>query len=158
MTSGARTRARLRTSTILSALARILIVEGGLADAATIAAALLHDTIEDTETSPQELEFEFGREICAIVEEVTDDKALPKADRKRPQVEHRGAGQPQGTAREARRQDRELARRRFVAAGPLGRGAAPGILRLGQAGDRPAGWALWPREAIFDDAYAARPS
>jgi guanosine-3',5'-bis(diphosphate) 3'-pyrophosphohydrolase len=57
-------------------------------DAATIAAALLHDTIEDTETSPAELDREFGAEIRSIVEEVTDDKALPKADRKRLQVEH----------------------------------------------------------------------
>jgi GTP diphosphokinase / guanosine-3',5'-bis(diphosphate) 3'-diphosphatase len=70
------------------ALARILIAEGDVTDAATIAAALLHDTIEDTETSPAELDREFGAEIRSIVEEVTDDKALPKADRKRLQVEH----------------------------------------------------------------------
>jgi guanosine-3',5'-bis(diphosphate) 3'-pyrophosphohydrolase len=70
------------------ALARILIAEGDVTDAATIAAALLHDTIEDTETSAAELDREFGAEIRSIVEEVTDDKALPKADRKRLQVEH----------------------------------------------------------------------
>ena len=69
------------------ALARILTAEGGVTDAATIAAALLHDTIEDTETSAAELDREFGPEIRSIVEEVTDDKALPKADRKRLQVE-----------------------------------------------------------------------
>jgi GTP diphosphokinase / guanosine-3',5'-bis(diphosphate) 3'-diphosphatase len=69
-------------------LARILTAEGGVTDAATIAAALLHDTIEDTETSAAELDREFGAEIRSIVEEVTDDKALPKADRKRLQVEH----------------------------------------------------------------------
>ena len=68
-------------------LARILTAEGGVTDAATIAAALLHDTIEDTETSAAELDREFGAEIRSIVEEVTDDKALPKADRKRLQVE-----------------------------------------------------------------------
>jgi guanosine-3',5'-bis(diphosphate) 3'-pyrophosphohydrolase len=70
------------------ALARILIAEGDVTDAATIAAALLHDTIEDTETSAAELDREFGAEIRSIVEEVTDDKALSKADRKRLQVEH----------------------------------------------------------------------
>ena len=69
-------------------LARILIVEGGITDGATIAAALLHDTIEDTETTPVELDSEFGSEIRSIVEEVTDDKSVPKADRKRLQVEH----------------------------------------------------------------------
>jgi guanosine-3',5'-bis(diphosphate) 3'-pyrophosphohydrolase len=69
-------------------LARILTVEGGITDAATIAAALLHDTIEDTETTPAEIEREFGSEIRSIVEEVTDDKSLPKVDRKRLQVEH----------------------------------------------------------------------
>ena len=73
-------------------LARILIVEGGITDAATIAATLLHDTIEDTETTPAELEREFGSEIRSIVEEVTDDKSLPKVDRKRLQVEHAAHG------------------------------------------------------------------
>ena len=70
------------------ALAQILSVEGGVTDAATIAAALLHDTIEDTETTRTEIDREFGGEIRSIVEEVTDDKALDKADRKRLQVEH----------------------------------------------------------------------
>ena len=66
----------------------VLTTEGGVTDAATIAAALLHDTIEDTETSAAELEREFGAEIRSIVEEVTDDQTLPKAERKRLQVEH----------------------------------------------------------------------
>ena len=70
------------------ALARILTAEGGVTDAPTIAAALLHDTIEDTETTPTELDREFGADIRSIVEEVTDDKRLDKADRKRLQIEH----------------------------------------------------------------------
>ena len=57
-------------------------------DDATIAAALLHDTIEDTDTTDEELRREFGGRIAAIVAEVTDDTALPKADRKRLQIEH----------------------------------------------------------------------
>ena len=44
--------------------------------------------VPDTETTEQELVKEFGQEIAGIVLEVTDDKALPKAERKRLQVEH----------------------------------------------------------------------
>ena len=51
-------------------------------------AALLHDTVEDTETSIAELELAFGPTVARIVQEVTDDKALPKHERKRLQVEH----------------------------------------------------------------------
>ena len=57
-------------------------------DPAVIMAALLHDTIEDTETTPEELAKRFGRKVAKIVGEVTDDKSLPKAERKRLQVEH----------------------------------------------------------------------
>jgi guanosine-3',5'-bis(diphosphate) 3'-pyrophosphohydrolase len=52
-----------------------------------LVAALLHDTIEDTETTRRELEQHFGTEVAAIVSELTDDKSLPKAERKRLQVE-----------------------------------------------------------------------
>jgi guanosine-3',5'-bis(diphosphate) 3'-pyrophosphohydrolase len=68
------------------ALAHILCSEGGVTDTAVLVAALLHDTVEDTETSPDELKREFGPEVAAIVAEVTDDKALPKEERKRLQV------------------------------------------------------------------------
>ena len=64
--------------------------EGGVRDATVLAAALLHDTIEDTDTKPEELREVFGDAIANIVLEVTDDKALPKAERKRLQVEHAG--------------------------------------------------------------------
>ena len=70
------------------ALAEVLAGEGGVADAEVLAAALLHDTIEDTDTSRAELEREFGERIAAMVMEVTDDKALPKAERKRLQIVH----------------------------------------------------------------------
>jgi guanosine-3',5'-bis(diphosphate) 3'-pyrophosphohydrolase len=50
--------------------------------------ALLHDTVEDTATSFQDLERSFGKEVADIVREVTDDKSLPKAERKRLQIEH----------------------------------------------------------------------
>lgn len=50
-------------------------------------AALLHDTVEDTDTTFSEIEECFGVEVRRVVEEVTDDKTLPKAERKRLQVE-----------------------------------------------------------------------
>ena len=69
-------------------LADILANEAHVTDAVVIAAAVLHDTVEDTETTPEELTLAFGAEISAIVAEVTDDKSLPKEERKRLQVEH----------------------------------------------------------------------
>jgi (p)ppGpp synthase/HD superfamily hydrolase len=69
-------------------VAELLARVGGIKDIATLQGALLHDTIEDTNTSPEELEAVFGQEVRHIVEEVTDDKRLPKEDRKRLQIEH----------------------------------------------------------------------
>jgi (p)ppGpp synthase/HD superfamily hydrolase len=57
-------------------------------DANVVAAAFLHDTIEDTRTSKEELIEAFGSDIAGLVSEVTDDKSLPKAERKRLQIEH----------------------------------------------------------------------
>jgi GTP diphosphokinase / guanosine-3',5'-bis(diphosphate) 3'-diphosphatase len=70
------------------ALADVLVNEGGVTDVEVLCAALLHDTVEDTDTTPQELEENFGPRIARIVAEVTDDKDLSKAERKRLQVEH----------------------------------------------------------------------
>lgn len=70
------------------ALADLLANEAGITDLEVICAALLHDTIEDTETSYEELVEHFGVSIADIVMEVTDDKSLDKATRKRLQVEH----------------------------------------------------------------------
>ncbi|XP_030045529.1 guanosine-3',5'-bis(diphosphate) 3'-pyrophosphohydrolase MESH1 isoform X2 [Microcaecilia unicolor] len=71
-----------------SGVARILSHEAGVTDIAVLQAALLHDTVEDTDTTFLEIEERFGKEIRQIVEEVTDDKTLPKTERKRLQVEH----------------------------------------------------------------------
>ncbi len=65
-----------------------LINVGDITDTDILSAALLHDTIEDTETSQRELIEEFGASISGIVDEVTDDKSLPKSERKKRQVEH----------------------------------------------------------------------
>ncbi|XP_030233909.1 guanosine-3',5'-bis(diphosphate) 3'-pyrophosphohydrolase MESH1 [Gadus morhua] len=69
-------------------VARILSHEGGIVDIEVLQAALLHDTVEDTDTSIAELELTFGPTVARIVQEVTDDKTLPKQERKRLQVEH----------------------------------------------------------------------
>jgi guanosine-3',5'-bis(diphosphate) 3'-pyrophosphohydrolase len=69
-------------------LANVLANEGGIEDERTLVAAILHDTIEDTETTEQELTKEFGADVAGIVIEITDDKSLPKAERKRLQVVH----------------------------------------------------------------------
>ena len=70
------------------ALADVLVNEGGVSDVEVLCAALLHDTVEDTATTHEELAAAFGERIAGIVAEVTDDKALPKAERKRLQIEH----------------------------------------------------------------------
>jgi (p)ppGpp synthase/HD superfamily hydrolase len=57
-------------------------------DANVVAAAFLHDTIEDTHVSADELTERFGQDVTNLVLELTDDKSLPKAERKRQQIEH----------------------------------------------------------------------
>jgi len=138
-------------------LANVLWQEGGVKDPQVIAAALLHDTLEDTETSWQELRGDFGEEIADVVLEVTDTKWIRKEVRKRLQV-----------ARAARSSDKaklvkladKICNVRDVAAHP------------------PAGWSLerkrqyfdWAKEVVdqirgthaeleqrFDDVYALKP-
>jgi GTP diphosphokinase / guanosine-3',5'-bis(diphosphate) 3'-diphosphatase len=70
------------------ALARVLTAEGGVTDLETILAAVLHDTIEDTETTRNELAEKFGEDVAAVVAEVTDDKSVKKTQRKEMQIEH----------------------------------------------------------------------
>lgn len=139
------------------ALMRVLSVEGGILDPVVLCAALLHDTVEDTGASPDEIAARFGDEIAAIVLEVTDDKRLPKAERKRLQVEH--AGQVSERARIVKLADK-ICNLRDVADNP------------------PVGWDLdrcqayfdWALEvvaqirgthdrleAIFDEAFGRRP-
>ena len=60
----------------------------GIVDENVLCAAILHDTIEDTDTTEEELTKEFGKKITSIVLEVTDDKSLEKSVRKQKQIEH----------------------------------------------------------------------
>lgn len=139
------------------ALADVLANEGGVEEERVLLAAVLHDTVEDTETTEQELVRLFGKEVAAIVMEVTDDKTLLKAERKRLQVEHAAHISPQ--AKLVKLADK-ICNLRDIATSP------------------PADWSLerkreyfdWAKavvdrlrgvhpglEAIFDMAYAARP-
>ena len=60
-------------------VAHELAAVGGVRDVDILLAALLHDTVEDTGTRPEELEERFGAVVRRLVEEVSDDKSLPKA-------------------------------------------------------------------------------
>jgi (p)ppGpp synthase/HD superfamily hydrolase len=71
----------------LAEVALLLAEATGGEDAVLIAAGWLHDTLEDTDTEREQLERLFGPEVASVVAEVTDDKALPKVDRKRLQIE-----------------------------------------------------------------------
>lgn len=70
------------------ALAHLLATVGAVNDLDVLQAAILHDTVEDTDTSEAELRERFGDVVASIVMEVTDDKGLPKQRRKELQVEH----------------------------------------------------------------------
>ena len=139
------------------ALARVLKLEAGVADVDVLVAAILHDTVEDTETTVEELAREFGPQIASIVAEVTDDNSLPKPERKRLQVEHAPHISPQ--AKLVKLADKTCNLRDVVVAPPAHwpverrrgyfewakdvidglRGAHPGLERL------------------FDEAYRAKP-
>lgn len=115
------------------ALAHLLIHEAGITDPVPLCAALLHDTIEDTETTPEEIEQRFGREICQVVLEVTDDKKLNKAERKRLQIE----------------QSSRLSRNAKLVK------LADKICNLRDMDDAPpAGWPMLRRQEYFDWAKA----
>jgi len=70
----------------LAEVACLLTVATKGTDAELVAAGWLHDTVEDTAPSQDELVSTFGDEVASLVMEVTDDKSLPKAERKRLQV------------------------------------------------------------------------
>jgi guanosine-3',5'-bis(diphosphate) 3'-pyrophosphohydrolase len=138
-------------------VADILVNEARVRDVITVVAAVLHDTVEDTDTRPEELVEAFGAEVAAVVAEVTDDKSLPKAERKRLQEEH--APHASARAQQVKLADK-IANLRDIARSP------------------PASWDLerrrayfdWAKRvidgvrpqhaelaAIFDEAYGARP-
>jgi guanosine-3',5'-bis(diphosphate) 3'-pyrophosphohydrolase len=76
-------------------VAAILAHDGEVTDPVTLVAAVLHDTLEDTKTTPEELATTFSPAIRDLVQELTDDERLPKGERKARQV----AGAPHLSAR-----------------------------------------------------------
>ena len=111
------------------ALAEVLHTDGGVRDSAVIAAALLHDTIEDTVTTYDELRGLFGAEIADTVVELTDTKFLGKEARKRLQVAK--AGKSSAAAKQVKLADK-ICNLQDILASP------------------PAGWSLKRRQTYFD--------
>jgi (p)ppGpp synthase/HD superfamily hydrolase len=74
----------------LTEVALLLAETSGGEDAPLVMAGLLHDTIEDTETTRAELVDVFGEDVASLVAEVTDDPGLQRDERKRRQVETAG--------------------------------------------------------------------
>ena len=70
------------------------LVAANVEDPEILAAALLHDTIEDTLATPEDLEGEFWARVCRLVLAVTDDKSLDRDERRRLQVERAPALEP----------------------------------------------------------------
>ena len=69
-------------------ISNLLNTQAAVTDTEVIMAAILHDTVEDTDTSFEEVEAEFGKAVRDIVDEVSDDKNLGKEERKRLQIVH----------------------------------------------------------------------
>jgi len=111
-------------------LAEVLVNIGNVTDINAICAALLHDTVEDTRTTREELTENFGAEIAEIVMEVTDDKSLSKAARKQAQIDH---------ARHLSKQARAVK-------------LADKICNLGDVATSPPNWSLARRQRYFDGA------
>jgi guanosine-3',5'-bis(diphosphate) 3'-pyrophosphohydrolase len=111
------------------ALAEVLSSEGKVSDPVVLAAALLHDTLEDTETTVEELTGAFGRQVAGIVEEVTDTKWLKKGTRKRLQVSR--AGRSSSAAKPVKLADK-ICNLRDILASP------------------PAGWSIERKREYFD--------
>ena len=140
------------------ALARVLASEGAVSSTVVLCAAILHDTIEDTQTTLAELRQHFGDEIAGVVAEVTDDKSLPRAERKRLQIEH--AAHASSPARLVKLADKICNLRDTVQSPPVDWSC-----------EQKQEYFDWARrvvdalrgthaglEAAFDEAYARRPS
>jgi (p)ppGpp synthase/HD superfamily hydrolase len=102
----------------LAEVARLLAESCEGRDPELVAAGLLHDTLEDTRTEAAELERGFGAGVLALVLEVTDDKSLPRQERKRLEVEKAGGKSPR--ARMIKIADKTSNLRSILASPPVG--------------------------------------
>lgn len=116
-------------------VARLVAVSPSGLDTNPVIAALLHDTIEDT-ASRDELVSRFGSDVADLVAEVTDDKSLPKADRKRLQIETAPKKSARAQTIKLARQDFEPAKHNLQPACGLGLPAEKRLLDVGQANCR----------------------
>jgi GTP diphosphokinase / guanosine-3',5'-bis(diphosphate) 3'-diphosphatase len=111
------------------AVADLLVNVGHVTDTDTIVAALLHDTIEDTETNLRELENEFSSTVAKLVAELSDDKNLTWNERKQHQIKHAPTLSPR--ARLIKLADKTCNLRDVVS-------------------DPPKGWSLQRKQGYFD--------
>src|SRR6266481_396115 len=110
-------------------VAELIAMSSPVLDAGLVMAGFLHDTVEDTGVTPQELEERFGADVAALVGEVTDDKSLPKETRKQLQVET--AAQKSARAQTLKLADKISNLRSILA-------------------DPPAGWGLERKREYFE--------
>lgn len=87
-------------------------------DPALVIAALLHDAVEDCAIPLTEIEARFGADVAALVGAVSDDKTLPKGERKRLQIVHAAAASPR--ARLIKLADKTSNLRALAASPPAG--------------------------------------
>jgi GTP diphosphokinase / guanosine-3',5'-bis(diphosphate) 3'-diphosphatase len=106
----------------LTEVADLVAQATGGTDLDAIVAAVLHDTVEDTDTSFAEIAARFGERTAGLVAEVTDDKSLPKAERKRAQIEHAAHASP--AAKVIKLADKTANLRSMAASPPRGWDAA----------------------------------
>ena len=138
-------------------LADLLANEAGVTDPVVICGALLHDTVEDTETTAEELRAEFGDQITRVVLDVTDDKNIKdKAQRKQLQIDHAPHICPQ--AKLVKLADKICNLRDIVGAPPANWSVARRVEYFEWAGRVVDGVrGTHPRlEAIFDQTYALK--
>lgn len=135
-------------------VANILLNEAEVDDEAVLIAALLHDTVEDTETRFEEIERRFGRQVRDIVTEVTDDKSLPSEERKQRQIDH--APSLSDRARLVKLADKTANLRDVAIAPPDGWPVSrlEGYLDWGKAVIDNIRGSHAQLEALFDEAYA----
>ena len=135
-------------------VANILLNEAGVTDEVVLISALLHDTVEDTDTTLDELAQQFGVAVRDVVAEVTDDKSLPKAERKQAQIDH--AAGLSDRAKLVKLADKISNVRDTVIAPPEGWPLAriDEYLEWGKAVVAPIRGTNAQLESLFDQAYA----
>lgn len=65
-----------------------ILIKAGVTDNDVLNAAILHDVVEDTSATYEEVKTKFGKSVADYVQEVSDDKSLSKLERKKAQIEH----------------------------------------------------------------------